>query len=74
MSDETSCKNLIAFAEKEFGHIDILFIAHGVGAHKFVEDIQPKDMGMFQKLMDVNFHSHTYLSHAAMNTLKRSKG
>jgi NAD(P)-dependent dehydrogenase (short-subunit alcohol dehydrogenase family) len=51
-----------------------LFINHGIGAHHFLEDITDEGMRVYQKVMDVNFHAHVTLTHAALSTLKRNKG
>jgi NAD(P)-dependent dehydrogenase (short-subunit alcohol dehydrogenase family) len=58
----------------EFGKIDILFVAHGVGAHKFFEDTTEEELSVYRKTMDINFHSHTHICHAALTPLKKSKG
>ena len=48
MTDHQTCKDLINFAMSEFSQIDILFMAHGVGAHKFFEDMKTEDLKVYQ--------------------------
>lgn len=41
-----------------FGKIDILILNAGIAAHFLFEEIQ--DLGVFKKLMDVNFYGYLY--------------
>lgn len=72
VSDEKQCYRLIDQAVAKFGRIDALVNNAGVSQWAKFEEIT--DISLFKKLMEVNFYSVVYCTHAALPHLKKSKG
>ena len=63
----SQCRNLIDRAIGEFGKIDILILNAGISAHFLFEEVE--DLGVFRKLMDVNFFGYLYPTRYALQSI-----
>lgn len=52
-TDEEQCKQMVEFAAKKMGRIDILVLCAGISAH--VPFVEYKSLDIVRKIMDVNF-------------------
>jgi len=72
VTDPTQCENLIAQTVKEFGRIDTLICNAGVGMWTRFDAVQ--DLGIFERLMRVNYLGSVYCAFYAVPHLKSSRG
>jgi short-subunit dehydrogenase len=72
VSSSDQCKNLIDQAIGQFGKLDILIHCAGISMSASFESL--KDLGVFEKLMSVNYLGVVYPSYYALPYLKESKG
>lgn len=72
VTDPKQCENLIAQAVKEFGRVDTLVCNAGVGMWTRFDAAQ--DLGMFERLMRVNYLGAVYCAFYALAHLKSSRG
>lgn len=71
VSDEESCKNLIAKTVAHYGHIDVLINNAGISMRALFEDL---DLSVLKKLMDTNFWGTVYCTKYALPYLLKAKG
>ncbi len=72
LTDPKQCQNLVERAVEEYGGIDTLVNNAGVGMWTKFEDVQ--DLGIFERLMRVNYLSAVYCTFYALPYLKKSRG
>jgi short-subunit dehydrogenase len=69
---ESQCRELIAQAHAEFGHLDALINNAGRSAHALFEDVP--DLGWYEELMRINLWGSVWCTQAALPQLKASQG
>jgi len=67
-----ACESLIAFAVERCGALDVL--VNNAGATMWSRFDALADLGIFEQLMRVNFHSAVWLTAAALPHLRRTRG
>jgi short-subunit dehydrogenase len=72
VSESPQCERLIAQANERFGGIDVLVNNAGISMHARFDETT--ELGVFDKLMAVNFFGAMWCTHAALPALKRSRG
>ncbi|KAL8425956.1 hypothetical protein Efla_000933 [Eimeria flavescens] len=72
VTDEAACKHLVDETIGRFGGIDVLILNAGVSAHFPFSEFA--DMGLFSRLLDVNFFGYVYCTKYALPHLKRNHG
>ncbi|WP_243394770.1 SDR family oxidoreductase [Leptospira adleri] len=72
VSSSEDCKRMIDLAIGKFGKIDILIQCAGISMSAPFESVQ--DLGIFEKLMSVNYLGIVYSSYYALSHLKKTKG
>lgn len=72
VTDPESCKRLVEAAVATFGRIDVLVNNAGVSMRALFKDIT--DLGLFDRLMKVNYLGSVYLTHFALPHVVASKG
>ena len=71
VSVPSDCKLLIEKAIERFGRIDVLINNAGISMRALFEDV---DMGVLERLMQVNFWGTAYCTHYALPWLLKSRG
>ncbi len=71
ITKEDVCRDSIQKVLNEFGKIDILFNNAGITQRGLFKDT---DIGVFKKVMDVNFFGSLYCTKAALPSIIKSKG
>eukprot|EP00013_Stygamoeba_regulata_P021054 CAMPEP_0177653490 /NCGR_PEP_ID=MMETSP0447-20121125/13765_1 /TAXON_ID=0 /ORGANISM="Stygamoeba regulata, Strain BSH-02190019" /LENGTH=307 /DNA_ID=CAMNT_0019156953 /DNA_START=149 /DNA_END=1072 /DNA_ORIENTATION=- len=72
VSIEEDCKNLMDTAGAlHNGRIDAIFLNAGISMGELFEDV--KDVSIFRRLMDVNYHGCVYCTYYALPYLKKSE-
>jgi len=66
------CAELVKVTVETFGGIDVLINNAGISMFALFEDV--KDLGVFRRIMDVNYFGSVYCSHYALPHLKKSRG
>ena len=66
------CARLVESAVARFGGLDVLVNNAGIGMIAAFEDVT--DLGLFERIMRVNYLSCVYLTHYALPHLKKSRG
>ncbi|PWF55429.1 SDR family oxidoreductase [Massilia glaciei] len=72
VSVQDDCKRMVAATLERFGRIDVLINNAGRSAHALFEDVS--DLGWYEDLMRVNLWGSVWCTHAALPSLKASKG
>jgi short-subunit dehydrogenase len=72
VGSQEACQRLVTRALGQFGAIDVLVNNAGIGMIANFEDIQ--DLGLYERLIRVNYLGCVYLTYYALPELKRSKG
>tara|TARA_B100001250_G_C19622958_1_gene710242 strand:- start:83 stop:886 length:804 start_codon:yes stop_codon:yes gene_type:complete len=71
VSIESDCKKMIDFAIDKFGSIDILINNAGISMRALFTDV---DLGVFEKLMKINFYGAVYCTKYALPYILKNKG
>jgi len=72
VTDEAACKALVQAAVDQWGRIDTLI--NNAGSTMWARVDQVKDVGIFEKLMRLNYLSAVHLTYHALPYLKQSQG
>jgi NAD(P)-dependent dehydrogenase (short-subunit alcohol dehydrogenase family) len=72
VTDEAQCRGLIRQAVETAGGLDVLIHNAGGGMNARFDEMS--DLGVFEKLMRVNYLGPVYLTHEALAHLKKSRG
>jgi len=72
VSDEASCRALVAAAVERFAGVDVLVNNAGMGMLARFEDVT--DLSQYERLMRVNYLGSVYPTFHALPHLKRSRG
>ncbi len=72
VANEKDCKHLMDFTVAEFGGIDTIVLNAGMTMWAKFADI--KDMGIVERIMQVNFMGAVYCTHHALPHLTKSRG
>jgi len=72
VGSQEACQRLVTRALGQFGAIDVLVNNAGIGMIANFEEVQ--DLGLYERLIRVNYLSCVYLTYYALPELKRSKG
>jgi short-subunit dehydrogenase len=72
VASEADCRSLIAKAAEALGAIDVLVNNAGIGMIARFDELA--DLGVYERLIRVNYLSCVYLTHAALPHLLRSRG
>jgi short-subunit dehydrogenase len=72
VTDEAQCRGLIRSTVESAGGIDVL--VHNAGGGMNARFDEMSDLGVFEKLMRVNYLGPVYLTHEALPHLKKSRG
>jgi NAD(P)-dependent dehydrogenase (short-subunit alcohol dehydrogenase family) len=72
VSDEASCRALVAAAVERFSGVDVLVNNAGIGMLARFEDVS--DLSQYERLMRVNYLGSVYPTFYALPHLKRSRG
>jgi len=72
ITEPTQCENLIQKTVETFGRIDIL--VNNAGVSMWAEFEVVTDLGIFEKMMKVNYLGSLYSTHYALPHLKQSRG
>lgn len=72
VTDPAQCRALVERAVAEHGRIDTL--VHDAGLSMFARFEEVRDLGMFERLLRVNYLGPVWLTHAALPWLERSRG
>lgn len=72
ITQPTQCAAMIAQVLEHFGRLDTLFNNAGATMWAPFEDIT--DLGIFRRVMDVNYFGALYCTHAALPALRASRG
>ncbi len=72
IADADQCRELVAKAVTRFASIDYLILCAGVSMWSRFEAVT--DLGIFKRLVDVNYLGTVYCVHYALPYLKRSQG
>jgi short-subunit dehydrogenase len=72
VSDPEQCRALIEKAIARFNAVDFLVNNAGISMWARFEDVT--DLGLFERIMRVNYLGSVYVTHAALPHLKRSRG
>lgn len=65
-------KALMEATERQFGGLDVLVLCAGIAAHHIFSETE--DLGLFHKLMNVNFFGYLHCTKYAYDMLCRSNG
>jgi short-subunit dehydrogenase len=71
---ESQCRELIAQAHAEFGHLDALVNNAGMSAQALFEEVKAEDLHWYEDLMRVNLWGSVWGTHAALPHLKATRG
>lgn len=71
VSQQTDCEQLVLLTVKLLGRIDVLINNAGISMRSLFEDV---DVGVMQRLMDVNFWGAVYCTRAAIGELLKTQG
>ena len=74
VAQEQQCRSLIDQAVSRFRKIDTLVNNAGVSAQALFSDVKPADLHWYEDLMKVNLWGSVWCTHAALHSLKASKG
>ena len=74
VSQEPQCRSLIDMAVSRFRRVDALINNAGVSAQALFADVKPADLHWYEELMKVNLWGSVWCTHAALHSLKASKG
>jgi short-subunit dehydrogenase len=72
VGDAEACQRLIARAVEAFGGVDVLVNNAGVSMHVRFEDV--KDLGLFERLMRINYLGAVYCTHHALPHVRARNG
>jgi short-subunit dehydrogenase len=72
LAERAACEQLVAAALEHYGRIDVLVANAGITMWSRFDELA--DLGIFERLMRVNYHSAVWLTHAALPALKASRG
>jgi short-subunit dehydrogenase len=72
LAERTACEHLVAATLERYGRIDVLVANAGITMWCRFDELA--DLGIFERLMRVNYHSAVWLTHAALPALKTSRG
>jgi short-subunit dehydrogenase len=72
LSEPEGCERLVAATLERYGRIDVLVANAGVTMWCRFDAIA--DLGIFERLMRINFHSVVWLTRAALPALQASRG
>ncbi|MFC5497813.1 SDR family oxidoreductase [Caenimonas terrae] len=72
--DEQQCRSLVDLAVSRFRKIDALINNAGVSAQALFADVKPADLHWYEDLMKVNLWGSVWCTHAALHSLKASRG
>ena len=72
VADPAQCDHLIARTVEAYGKVDMLVNNAGVGAHFRFEE--STDLGVYERVMRVNYLGSVYATHSALAALKQSRG
>ncbi|RKH33128.1 SDR family oxidoreductase [Corallococcus praedator] len=72
VGDPEACRVLVERAVAEFGGVDVLVNNAGITMHARFEDV--KDLGLFERLMRINYLGAVYCTFHALPHLKARKG
>ena len=72
VADPVACRALVERAVAECGGIDVLVNNAGIGMQARVEDVT--DVGVFERVMRVNYLGAVYCTHAALPQLRKRGG
>lgn len=71
VSNEEDCKHLVETAVERFGGVDVMICNAGISMRALFDDV---DLGVLQRLMDVNFWGTVYCAKYALPWLQKSHG
>jgi len=72
VADEHQCRRLIAQTVERFGQLDLLVNNAGIAVGAMLADLP--DLGLFRRVMDVNFYGQVYCAYHALPYLKQTEG
>ena len=72
VTDPAQCEHLMARAHEAYGKVDVLVNNAGIGAHFLFEP--PLDLGVFERLMRVNYLGAVHCTYYALPALRESRG
>jgi short-subunit dehydrogenase len=72
VTDPEACRRLVDAALARFGRLDTLIANAGVSMWARLDEVT--DLGIFERLMAVNYLGAVYCTHAALPALKASRG
>lgn len=72
VTDRAACEALVAFAVERCGRLDVLVCNAGRTMWSRFDALA--DLGIFEQLMRLNFHSNVWLTAAALPHLRRARG
>ncbi|MBJ6761602.1 SDR family oxidoreductase [Myxococcaceae bacterium JPH2] len=72
VADPEACRVLVERAVEAFGGVDVLVNNAGVTMHSRLEDV--KDLGLFERIMRINYLGAVYCTYHALPHLKARKG
>lgn len=72
VADPDACRGLVDAAVERFGRLDVLVACAGVSMWARFEDVE--DLGVFRRLMEVNYLGLVYCARFALPHLRRSEG
>jgi short-subunit dehydrogenase len=72
LAERAACERLVAATLERYGRIDVLVANAGITMWSRFDQLA--DLGIFERLMRVNYHSAVWLTHAALPSLKASRG
>ncbi len=72
VSEADQCQRMVAQAAEHFGGIDVLINNAGLSMHARLDETT--DLSTFERLMRVNFLGAMWCTHAALPSLKASRG
>jgi len=72
ITSAADCSVLVQRAEREYGRLDIVILCAGVSMWARFDEV--KDLGIFRRLVEVNYLGAVYTVHAALPLLRVSQG
>jgi len=72
VADPNACERMVQAAAAEFGGVDVLVNNAGITMLGRFDEVT--DLGLFERLMRVNYLGSVYCTHFALPLLKQSKG